>query len=296
MSIVVDYTGPISVSALQSAGVSGVCRYLSPLTSPAASYKVIRRQEYQDLTDAGIKVTLNWEFAALDWLVGKLVGADHAKAAVSQARWLGYPQGHEIIGSADFDMNRTQWTGACKGYAQAFASVIKDAGYRPGVYGPYDVLQWVRDDGLMDVFWQSMSTGHSQGRNANQFADTQLWQKGPMTIGGVSVDYNHIIVPDWGRKMDETGRTSHNADLYGWALYTGQDRIGVIGNEGQPLVEINTFKSELYSKLDSLAANVSAIKPAQVDVTALAAALAPLLAMHSVTEIEDALRAVLHNA
>jgi hypothetical protein len=195
MPIVLDYTTRIPPQALKDAGVIGACRYLS---WPSASWKVIGRPEYQELLAADISVTLNWEFDAHDWARGEL-GGPHGTEAVRQARILGYPAGSVIVGSADFDMSRNVWDSQGQHYARSFAQAVRNGGYRPGVYGPWDVLQWVKDNRIMDAFWQAgMSTAWSQGRNAGPWPGFHLRQRGHRTVGGVDTDWNDVTLPLWG--------------------------------------------------------------------------------------------------
>lgn len=196
MSIVLDYTRRIDPVALHAADVSGVCRYLKPDSVP--TYR-ITLAEYRELVAADIDVTLNWEYDAHDWLGGASAGTAHGQEAVRQAKALGYPAGKVIIGSADFDMTATQWNNAGRAYAKAFAAAVRAGGFRPGVYGPWDVLQWVRDERIMDAFWQAgLSTAFSQRRNAATWPGAQLVQRGYKTVGGVQTDWNEIRVPGWG--------------------------------------------------------------------------------------------------
>jgi hypothetical protein len=207
MSIVVDCTSTPSTVALTAAGVSGVTRYLSWLNrwggtthSTGTNPKVIRKAEFDRLIAARIAVTLNWEFDAEDWLGGETAGQQHAAEAVKQARALGYPAGHAIIGSADFDMTSAQWVSHGRAYALAFALGIRSAGYLPGVYGPYNVLTWARTLGGFAVFWQAgMSHGWSGGRNANRWPYAHLRQLRHETIGGIDCDVNEIIQPAYGQ-------------------------------------------------------------------------------------------------
>lgn len=199
MGVVLDYTSRIPPATLRASNVEGVCRYLSPLIQKTA-WKRITLAEYRELTASGIAVTLNWEYDARDWLGGASAGAAHATQAVAQARSLGYPAGSVIVGSCDFDITRTQYVQSARNYAAAFASHIREGGYRPGVYGPWDVLTWVRDDGLMDAFWQAgMSTAWSQGRNKSAWPGAHIRQRRHMTVGGVDTDVNDILIrPLWG--------------------------------------------------------------------------------------------------
>jgi hypothetical protein len=190
VSIALDYTRRIDPGALHAAGVTHVCRYLSWLPNP----KVIGQAEFDELHATGIGVLLNWEYDARDWLAGSSAGTSHGNEAVKQARTLGHPAGWPIVGSADLDMTAAQWNGAGKAYGQAFAAAVRDGGYTPGVYGPWDVLTWCQALGGFGVFWQAgMSTSWSSGRNANLWPAAHLRQRGPLTVGGVATDRNDIL-------------------------------------------------------------------------------------------------------
>jgi hypothetical protein len=201
VGIALDYTFRIDPAALRAAGVVGVCRYLKPDSAP--TYR-IGLAEYRELIAAGIDVTLNWEFDAYDWLGGAARGQAHAADAVRQAQALGYRPGRVIVGSADFNMTKAQWDTSAASYARAFASGVRAAGFRPGVYGPWDVLTWIRDDKIMDAFWQAgMSTSWSGGRNAAAWPGAHLRQRGHKTVAGQDCDWNDILIPKWGDDMDQ---------------------------------------------------------------------------------------------
>lgn len=206
MAIVIDTTKAPPVDAMRSAGVVGVVRYLSWLyryggtTHTTINPKIIQKPEYDALRAAGLDITLNWEYDPYDWTTGASGGAAHAAEAVRQAKALGYPAGCAIYGSADFNMTASQWTNSCRAYAAAFASGVRAGGYRPGVYGPYDVLSSVQAAGLMDLFWQAgMSTAWSDGRNANPWPHAHLRQRARVWIGGVDCDKNDILQANYGQ-------------------------------------------------------------------------------------------------
>ncbi len=214
--MLVDYAFPLhpSTAALRAAGATGVSRYLSRRT-PAALGKIVTAQEYQQLLADGFEVVLNWEYDARDYLGGAMAGANHAREAINQATALGYPRGCVIIGSADADVSRADWLGTGRPYYYAFSTGLRIAGYRPGIYGPYDVLTWAREDDVADIFWQAgMSTAWSQGRNRNLWPGAHLRQRRQVIIDGADCDVSDIIQADYG----QTGGTNMAISDADWAL------------------------------------------------------------------------------
>jgi hypothetical protein len=298
MSIALDYTYRIDPTALKAAGASMVCRYLKPDSAPA--YR-IGLKEYRELVGAGIQVTLNWEYDDRDWLGGATRGATHGSLAVQQARALGYPAGRVIVGSADFDMTRSEWTGAGRSYAWAFAIAVTDGGYRPGVYGPWDVLTWVREEGIMDAFWQArMSWAFSQGRNAHDWPGAHLIQRRHITVGGQDCDLNDIMIQNWGDDMEQAekvvgtlsrGNTVGDvfADVSNQRDWWYDQPTGTVSRNPPPKdsradtvvrVAIATpiMIDTLTKKVDALAAEIEALQAGQVSQDAVDAAVAKALA------------------
>jgi hypothetical protein len=211
MSIALDYTTRIDPAALIAADVTDVCRYLSweyrwgGTVHTSINPKIIQRVEFDELVEHGIGVTLNWEYDARDWMGGNAAGVAHGAEAARQARELGYRPGCTIAGSADFDMTRAQWGAAGKGYAIGWSTGVRAAGYRPGVYGPWDALQWCADEVPMDLYWQCMSLAFSQGRNSRPHPLAHLRQRAYKTVGGVQGDWNEIRSASWGQHRKTAG-------------------------------------------------------------------------------------------
>lgn len=225
MGIALDYTSRIDPAALKAVGVTDVCRYLSwtnfwaGATHSYPNPKVIQQREYDELLAAGIGVTLNWEYDAHDWLSGAGGGRAHAIEAARQARALGYPAGCTIIGSADFDMTRSEWTDTGRGYADAFVSGIRGAGYIPGVYGPSDVLGWCSAETGMRAFWQAgMSWAWSGGRNRSRWPGAHLRQMNHKTVGGQDTDWNEILISDWGQARKDVSAPMSEQLLNAWPV------------------------------------------------------------------------------
>lgn len=250
--IVLDYTARIPPSALHDRGVLGVCRYLAPASD---RWKIITLAEYRELEMNAIQVTLNWEHDARDWLTGTSGGKSHGEMAVFQARQLGYPKGRVIVGSCDFDIVRGQWDMAGRAYAIAFAKAIRAGGYRPGVYGPWDVLTWVRDEGIMDAFWQAgMSTAWSQGRNRNRWPDAHIRQRSQFTLSGVQVDLNEILqLPLWGEE-EGSDMSQKDVDDITNLLAAGYSTAGYADQDENPINDILSQYNlkALSEKLDTV--------------------------------------------
>lgn len=196
MGTALDCTSSPDNAAILAYGATGVCRYLSWLPNS----KVIAATEYQRLLSGGVDVLLNWEYDARDWMTGASGGFDHATEAVRQARALGYPNGRAIAGSCDFDLTAADWSNAAHAYAVQFATVIRNAGYQAGVYGPWNALQWAQQTGLYTMFWQAgRATSWSGGQNAQRWPAAHLFQRTGVTVGGHDCDANDILKPDYGQ-------------------------------------------------------------------------------------------------
>lgn len=282
--IVVDYTARIPPDALKASGVVGVCRYISmPIAKTA--WKRITQAEYNELVNAGIQVTLNWEYDARDWMGGQADGIRHGQLAVQQARYLGYPTGSVIVGSADFDMTLSEWQSQGKAYATAFATEIRKGGYVAGVYGPIAVLESCARLGTYGFYWQAgMSTAWSNGRNKVTSSLANIIQRGHKLIAGQDTDWNEIIMTEQYPKgsipsyPDTTGaaalsvlltRTNYLANVIGIATRFDQltslvtslsavaDKIlAAAGNPNNTTVTVDAAAKPLF---DDLAAHIEAV-------------------------------------
>lgn len=247
MSFVIDCIRSPSTDAMRAAGVTGVSRYLSWQDRDSLG-KVIHPAEYDRLRADGFGVLLNWEYSATDWLGGAPAGTAHGIEAVRQARALGHPTGTAIPGSADFDMSLAQWNGMARFYAKAYSDALRSSGYRPGVYGPWDVLTWCRDAGYMEVFWQAgMSTAWSGGRNRDLWPGAHLRQRRQIFIGGVDCDLNDIIQPDYGQAG--VSDMEQNEKVQGWSNLVREVQVG------WTLADLQNLRDELTLPTDKHSPN-----------------------------------------
>lgn len=209
---------------------------------------MIQKPEYDSLIKAGMVVTLNWEFYATDWNAsGAITGHAQGVEACRQARLLGYPLGNVIVGSADFDMSLLDWHTSGRFYAAAFCEAVIAAGYMPGVYGPYDVLQRCYKETSMGFFWQAgLSTAWSDGRNSQWWPNANARQDSRAIIGGVAVDLSDIINPNWNKETDVAfakellniaTAVAVGATEDGYVTATGPDFAKILGSANLAAVE-----------------------------------------------------------
>lgn len=279
---VIDCVKSPPVDAMRAAGVTGLLRYLSWTGSRDTLGKVIHQPEYDQLRAAGFDLVLNWEFSASDWLGGASAGQAHAAEAVRQASALGYAAGCAIPGSADFNMTLSQWNTSCASYARAYSQGIRAGGYVAGVYGPWDVLTWCQQLGGFGMFWQSMSTAWSGGRNAHQWPGAHLWQRRSGFVGGFGVDFNDVLQADWGQygvDAANTGGTMADFDPSDTNAWQQGNRTAsllqmtdVPSTTAIPAGEPNKLAAALRD-IQTTVHGLSAPAPAPVDPAALKAAL-----------------------
>jgi hypothetical protein len=185
------------LSGLRAAGVTAVSRYIAHSTSIG---KIIPLSEVPRYAAAGMQLVLNWEQNADDLRtldVGKT--GQYAREAVAMAQARSYPAGCAIYVSADWDVTASQWP-TVAGNLRVIRPIYSAAGYRLGLYGPYDALGWAKRDGLVDFYWQAgMSTAWSGRRNASVWPGAHLRQRRNTSIAGVACDTNDILITQFGQ-------------------------------------------------------------------------------------------------
>src|SRR5579885_1575153 len=188
MSFGIDYvTGP-PVSALKSAGVSFVCRYLSEVNA-LTQVKLLTNQEAKTLAQAGIAVVSNYEWYADRALEGRDSGIEDAHIGASQHTACGGPPDRPIYFSVDCDCDGAQ----AAEYFRGVASVIGLA--RTGAYGSYRVIKYLLDNHLISWAWQTYAWSAGQWDSR---AHIQQYQNG-VNLGGADVDYNRSLKSDFGQ-------------------------------------------------------------------------------------------------
>lgn len=225
-----------NVAALQTAGVTFACRYLS-----GGQSKDLTAAERDRLLGAGIGIALVWE---TDGRTGPLSGTSgghaDAGAAIRQAQALGAPAGTCLYFAVDFDASLTQIAGPIRAYAAAAAADCRAAGYRCGMYGGFATVEGTA--GIVDLGWQTYAW--SGGRWSTHSA-IQQYQNG-VVVGGTSADDDRSMTADFGQWGSDMGMSSDQA--FGlafcmWMCGLGReadvatlqaDAAAIVGNQTTP--------------------------------------------------------------
>jgi hypothetical protein len=183
-----DYAfGRPSSSALRSAGVKFVCRYLSH--SPS---KNLTAAEAKSLSDAGIWIVVVWETEARRALAGRAAGVVDAMDALAQAQACGMPTGRPVYFVVDWDATNSQQA-AINAYLDGAASVLgRD---RVGIYGGYGPVKRALDAGKAAWAWQTYAWS---GGKWDSRAQIQQYSN-DHTLDGVGCDYDRATKDDYGQ-------------------------------------------------------------------------------------------------
>lgn len=182
-----DYSaGVIAPETILADGYDTVFRYVDTPTL-ASTPKHITPDEYTTLTNGGITVYLVFEVGTQDWTGGFDAGVSNAARAQAGARWVGYTG--LIFATVDThpDMTPTQVTTAMAYVAGFEQGLGHQAG---GAYGFCEIIAAAQAAGIGAAYWQC---GHKPDPNAG----VHVWQDntGVVTVGGVTCDINHLLLP-----------------------------------------------------------------------------------------------------
>jgi hypothetical protein len=186
-----DYAGGrIPGAVLRQAGISFVCRYITPGGSSLPS-KQITPDEYADLMANGIAVVFNYETTANFMLSDS--GANDAQQALSYIRTLpGAPINPMVIFSADWDESPDQ-QGAVNNFLSQASNVLGGP-QNCGIYGAYYVCKRALDAGVCNIMWQTEAwSGFQDAPHVD--SRVHIMQRnflGNPVIGGVQVDLNEL--------------------------------------------------------------------------------------------------------
>jgi hypothetical protein len=201
LGVLLDYAaGVIPANDIRAAGAAGAIRYVSDRRPDGAWMlgKPIQLPEARDLYQNGLKIVSNYQFGkqdTADWLGGQSAGVQHAQRGVQLHSAAGGPANAPIYASIDDDPSFDQYQQQVAPYLRGWQSVIGPQ--RLGVYANSKTIDWALHDGLGSYFWQH--NWGSPGGAAHPAAHLHQVEIDKRKVGGVGVDVNHILQPQFGQ-------------------------------------------------------------------------------------------------
>lgn len=200
LGAVIDYSAGVpSAAAVKEAGYLGAVRYVSEARADWMLGKPIRRAEAQDFAAHGLAVASVYQYGkdgTADWVQGATGATTHAPQAIYYHQAAGGPTGRPIYIAIDDNPSRWQYDNQIKPYLQAFSTTLRAAGYRTGIYGNYQVIDWAVADGIGEYFWM-----HNWGHRQDAHPEAALHQVriDKDSVDGVGIDINYVYREDWGQ-------------------------------------------------------------------------------------------------
>lgn len=200
IGILLDYAaGVISAAAIRAAGAHGAIRYVSD-RRPGGEWmkgKPIQLAEARDLYRSGLKIVSCYQYGkqdTADWLGGHAAGVRHAQRGWQLHVAAGGSYGAPIYTSIDDNPTFEQYKRQVVPYLQGWEAVLGHN--RTGVYANSRTIEWAVQDGLGAWFWQH--NWGSPGGVAHAAAHLHQVEIDKRSVGGVGVDINHILKPQFG--------------------------------------------------------------------------------------------------
>jgi hypothetical protein len=201
LGTLLDYAaGVIPAGQIKAAGAVGAIRYVSD-RRPGGAWmlgKPIQLAEARDLHGGGLKIVSCYQFgkgSTSDWVGGAAAGMQHAKRGLELHTAAGGPAGAPIYASIDDDPSLEQYKNQIVPYLRSWESVVGHQ--RTGVYANSKTIEWAVHDGLGAYFWQH-NWGSPKGY-AHPAAHLHQVEIDKRTVGGVGVDINEILKPEFGQ-------------------------------------------------------------------------------------------------
>ena len=201
LGVLLDYAaGVIPASDIKAAGAAGAIRYVSD-RRPGGSWmlgKPIQLPEARDLYGGGLKIVSCYQYgkeSTADWLGGQSAGVQHAKRGLQLHQAAGGPANAPIYASIDDDPSYDQYKQQVAPYLRGWEEVI--GRQRTGVYGNSKTIDWALQDGLGSWFWQhNWGSPHGYTHPAAHLHQIEIDKR---SVGGVGVDINNIMKPQFGQ-------------------------------------------------------------------------------------------------
>jgi hypothetical protein len=288
----VDFAGARpAAQAMRTAGRDFVVRYVST----PGNGKNITLSEARYWQQNGIDIAIVFETTAGRALAGSAAGAADAASSRSQVVAAGGPSdGGVIYFAVDVDTTTTAQRAAVAAYLNGAAGVI---GWdQVGVYGEYELIDYVSTHTACRFFWQTYAW--SGGRGPHSRAQLYQYSNG-QHVGGVEVDFDQALADNfgqWGRKEDTVSLT---ADEHNWlrAVYvqvTGAVAVGQRDFQGTieaTLSGVQALINLVRTRTGALSSNLT--DPSQAVLAALAALPTSGLDMEHQQQIIDGTKKLL---
>jgi len=181
----VDCATPLTeetAKAIHSYGYDVVLRYLVP----AKYSKRLTKTEADMLTAENMLIGTVFETSGTTPKLGYAQGIKDAQTALDCAIELDMPNDACIYFAVDYQPVTTDDMYNISNYFIGVSKIIRE--YKIGVYGSYDVVEWLHRQNICSCYWQCMAW--SYGKISEH---ATLYQKtSGRVIGGVNVDLNDI--------------------------------------------------------------------------------------------------------
>lgn len=201
LGILLDYAaGVIPAGDIRAAGALGAIRYVSD-RRPGGAWmlgKPIQLAEARDLHQNGLKIVSCYQYgkqSTADWLGGQNAGVTHAKRGAALHAAAGGPAGAPIYAAIDDNPSFDQYKRQVAPYLRGWESVIGH--HRVGVYANAKTIDWALQDGLGSYFWQhNWGSPHGYTHPGANLHQVEIDKR---KVGGVGVDINQILKPQFGQ-------------------------------------------------------------------------------------------------
>lgn len=199
-------------SALYSLGYRFAGRYVVP-TSGSTAWKALTLPEAEAIRASGMDILCIFELDAARAGRGEAVGAQDGDLAQSCARALGIPAGTTLYFAVDYYPAAAEMP-QIEAYLRAAGARI--APYTLGVYGCYDVVEYLSARHVCRHYWQCVAwSGGKISAKADLYQAT-----GNVNVAGVLVDQNERYreaglwksadAPSGGTNNNTSGGTNNN--------------------------------------------------------------------------------------
>ncbi|WP_280273013.1 DUF1906 domain-containing protein [Nocardia wallacei] len=201
LGTLLDYAGAVpAADAIRAAGHVGVIRYVSD-RRPGAEWmagKPLLAGEVEALRAAGLSVVSCYQYgkgSTADWRGGLEAGKQHAERGLALHSAAGGPEGVPIYASIDDNPSAADFATMIAPYLAGWQSVLGNENV--GVYANAPTIELARAAGLGSWFWQH-DWGTPDGF-VHPAANLHQFEIDERSVGGVGVDVNAILTPEYGQ-------------------------------------------------------------------------------------------------